>query len=129
MTAGVVPFEGADTIDLYNAILRNDVSFPAYFSRTCKDLILRLLHGNQTKRLGNTKEGIQGIIKHRWFSGFDWDGLLNRKMPAPIVPSVESPEDTKNFPEEYDDHTTPPPSCSWEPEFPYQVVNGITQGM
>jgi hypothetical protein len=36
----------------------------------------QLLKLCQSKRLGNGKGGCAGIIKHKWFSGFDWDGLL-----------------------------------------------------
>jgi hypothetical protein len=32
--------------------------------------------------------GAEDIKQHRWFDGFDWEGLFTRRMRAPFVPEV-----------------------------------------
>lgn len=116
MTAGFVPFYSDDPMEVYQLILSDDVRYPSHFSRACSDLISKLLTSNQNKRLGNTKAGISGIIKHKWFSGFDWEGLLNFSMTPPIVPVVQGGDDVSNF-DEYPEDEEDIPDSSWDPEF------------
>lgn len=72
---------------------------------------------DRTKRLGNLKvslcsklynlfykAGSEEIRKHKWFKGVDWIGLLNKTIPAPIVPVCAHPGDTRNF-EQYPELT------------------------
>jgi hypothetical protein len=40
----------------------------------------------------------EDIKSHRWFRGFDWDGVMH--MTPPFVPQISTPEDTKYFDEE-----------------------------
>lgn len=37
------------------------------------------------------------LISIRWFDGFYWEGLVNRTLTPPILPSVNSAIDTTNF--------------------------------
>ena len=30
--------------------------------------------------------GVNDIRKHRWFQGFDWEGLRSEKIVAPFIP-------------------------------------------
>ena len=53
-------------------------------------------------------------MKHKWFSGFDWEGLLKRTMNTPIKPVIEHPEDTANF-DEYPEEDEHVPPCAWDP--------------
>ena len=62
-----------------------------------KDLIKRLLVRVPNRRLGCTQGGAAEVKRHPWFAGFDWDALAARKMRAPFVPRVASPEDASNF--------------------------------
>lgn len=43
---------------------------------------------NPAERLGYLKDGLKDIKRHRWFQGFDWEGLLNRTLQPPIIPDV-----------------------------------------
>ena len=50
------------------------------------------------------KNGASDIKTHKWFADFDWDGLLARKLEAPIVPVLSGNDDLSNF-DEYDSDT------------------------
>merc|ERR1712050_655891 len=65
-------------------------------------LVKKLLTADLGKRYGNLKNGVDDIKKCKWFTGLDWDQLLNREIPAPYKPQVKSATDTSNF-EEYPD--------------------------
>jgi len=34
--------------------------------------------------------GASGVMKHSWFSGWDWDALRGRKLRAPFVPHPQT---------------------------------------
>ena len=57
---------------------------------------------DSTKRLGALRGGGSDVLRHRYFKPLDWDGLLRRSVPAPLVPHVAHPADTANF-DEYPD--------------------------
>jgi len=117
MSAGFVPFYSDDPMEVYQLILACDLKFPSHFSRACMDLVSKLMMQNQTKRLGNMKNGIRDIIKHKWFSGFDWDGLLKGKLNPPIKPIVKNSEDMSNFDEYPEDDQDVPTCTTWDPAF------------
>ena len=63
----------------------------AYFSRigkTATALVKKLCRDNPGERLGSGSGGVNDIRKHRWFMGFDWEGLRSRALKAPILPKV-----------------------------------------
>ena len=102
MTAGSPPFYADDPMEVYERILSGQIFIPAYFSRGLSDLVKRLLKTYQSKRLGKTKGGTSTVMKHKWFSGFDWDALLSKKMNPPFIPRVRSDDDASNF-DDYSD--------------------------
>ena len=48
----------------------------------------KLLKINKGKRLGGTSGGAASVMKHKWFSGFNWKGLLKKELEVPINPEV-----------------------------------------
>ena len=70
---------------------------PTFFSKNLADLVKKLLRGQQAKRLGNIRGGISAIIKHKWFSSFEWGALDNRDMAPPHKPTIQGCEDVSNF--------------------------------
>ena len=54
---------------------------------------------NPAERLGYQKGEIRDIQKHRWFDGFNWEGLRTRTLTPPIIPKIRSPMDSSNFDE------------------------------
>lgn len=97
MMAGQPPFVDDDPMGIYQQILAGKVTFPRHFDRNAKSLIKKLLVADLTKRYGCLKGAADDIKKHKWFQGYDWEALLQRQLPAPIVPPVTSDADTSNF--------------------------------
>lgn len=117
MTAGSPPFYADDPMEIYEKILSGNVFIPSHFSRGLSDIVKKLLRTYQSKRLGRTKGGTAAVMKHKWFSGFDWDALMNKTMHVPIKPKVKHPEDMSNFdsyPSEED--RDPKPCPQWMPD-------------
>ncbi|XP_034534332.1 cGMP-dependent protein kinase 1-like [Notolabrus celidotus] len=121
LLSGSPPFSGSDPMKTYNNILRgiDMIEFPKKITKSAANLIKRLCRDNPSERLGNQKNGVKDIQKHKWFEGFNWDGLRQGTMDSPFTPAVEGPLDNRNFdffPEDADD---PPPDeeSGWDLEF------------
>ncbi|XP_070544334.1 cGMP-dependent protein kinase 1-like isoform X3 [Ptychodera flava] len=121
LLTGSPPFSGADPMKTYNLILKgmDMVEFPRKMTRNAINMIKRLCKDNPTERLGYQKNGIKDIQKHKWFEGFNWDGLRKKTVTPPIIPSVRSPTDTANFDDYPEDDEPPPPDdhTGWDREF------------
>jgi CRP-like cAMP-binding protein len=114
MVVGAPPFYAEDPMEVYEKILSGNPAMPTFFTRNLSDLIKKLLRSQQGKRLGNTRGGTAAVIKHKWFSSFDWAGLETCEMKAPYKPSVTSKDDTTNF-DQFDEGDVPP-TCEWSPD-------------
>jgi CRP-like cAMP-binding protein len=116
LVAGIPPFYADDPMEVYEKILSSNMTFPQHFTKNLCDIVRKLLKLCQSKRLGNGKGGCTGIIKHKWFSGFDWEGLLNYGLSSPITVKVASAKDASNF-DNYEDEDDNSPEClDWEPD-------------
>jgi len=117
---GIPPFTAADPMKTYNVILKgiDMIDFPRHISRHAQSLIKRLCRDSPAERLGYQKNGISDIKKHKWFQGFDWEGLKYQTMTPPIMPKVSSPTDTSNF-DCYPRQVVNPPDemSGWDAEF------------
>ncbi|KAL7543921.1 hypothetical protein ACHAXR_013300 [Thalassiosira sp. AJA248-18] len=87
LTHGFPPFYADDPTNTARKIIKGTFNIPAKFSDALVDLIHRLLC-EQSKRLGRTQGGAAEIIKHQWFSGFDWSALLDKTMTVPSKPKI-----------------------------------------
>ncbi|ROT66698.1 cGMP-dependent protein kinase, isozyme 1 [Penaeus vannamei] len=99
LLTGTPPFTASDPMKTYNIILKgiDMVDFPQHLSRNAISLIKRLCREAPAERLGYQRAGIQDIKKHKWFQGFDWDGLRARVLQPPIIPKIKGPADAGNF--------------------------------
>jgi len=43
---------------------------------------LQLLERDPKKRLGSGPTDADEIVSHPWFAGFDWEGLMQKKIVA-----------------------------------------------
>ena len=114
MVVGQPPFYAEDPMEVYEKILTGNPVMPSFFTRNLSDLVKKLLRSQQSKRLGNTRGGTSAVIKHKWFSSFDWASLENRDMKPPYEPTVKSIDDISNF-DTFDEGVTPSVS-TWSPD-------------
>lgn len=59
-----------------------------------QDLIRSLLSSDLTRRLGNLAGGSADVRRHGFFAKVDWTQLVNKSIPAPIVPLAMPPAET-----------------------------------
>lgn len=97
MLVGYPPFFDESPFRIYEKILEGKLQFPKWIDVRAKDLIKGLLTLDHTKRLGTLKRGVQDIKKHKYYSGIDWEVLLQRKIPAPIPVRVAQGGDSRYF--------------------------------
>ncbi|KAK5640118.1 hypothetical protein RI129_010929 [Pyrocoelia pectoralis] len=121
LLTGSPPFTASDPMKTYNLILKgiDMIDFEKHnVGRSAQSLIKKLCRDLPSERLGYQRGGIQDIKKHKWFQGFDWDGLRARTLPAPIMKPVRGPCDTSNFDCFDKDIDIPPDEVSdWDIDF------------
>lgn len=93
MLVGFPPFND-DTVEaIFDNILERNILWPdgeKCISGEAMDLIDRLLDPNPETRLG-----WEGVLAHPFFTGVDWDTIL--EAVPPFVPTLEGPNDTSYF--------------------------------
>ncbi|PAA92325.1 hypothetical protein BOX15_Mlig000437g4, partial [Macrostomum lignano] len=99
MLVGSPPFYDDNPANIYQKILPGKFDFPreSNIDPLAKDLIRRLLTVDQTKRLGNMKNGVEDIRSHRWFKSINWPDVELRQLKPPIVPQVSHAGDTRCY--------------------------------
>ncbi|CAH6882835.1 Prkg2 [Phodopus roborovskii] len=120
LLTGNPPFSGIDQMMTYNLILKGieKMDFPRKITRRPEDLIRRLCRQNPTERLGNLKNGINDIKKHRWLNGFNWEGLKARNLPSPLRRELSGPIDHSYFDKYPPEKGVPPDEMSgWDKDF------------
>merc|ERR1711915_116304 len=83
-------------------------------------LIFELLSKRTPFRAKDDMAIYEGILrKHRWFQGFDWDGLQAEKIQAPFIPEIKNPFDVSNFEKirEEDERKIQEENSGWDAEF------------
>uniref|UniRef100_A0A8C6UDW6 cGMP-dependent protein kinase n=1 Tax=Neogobius melanostomus TaxID=47308 RepID=A0A8C6UDW6_9GOBI len=121
LLTGSPPFTGTDPMKTYNIILKgiDMIVFPKKITKNALNLIKKLCKDNPCERLGNLKNGVKDIQKHKWFEGFNWEGLKKGTLTPPIIPTVTSAIDTSNFDSFPEDNEDPPPddNSGWDVDF------------
>ncbi|MEQ2229616.1 cGMP-dependent protein kinase 2, partial [Ilyodon furcidens] len=120
LLTGSPPFSGSDQMMTYTFILKGieKMDFPKKIIRRPEDLIRKLCRRNPAERLGNLKNGITDIKKHRWFNGFNWEGLKARTLPSPLKRELSGPTDFSYFDKYPPDEDSPPDELSgWDMDF------------
>jgi len=102
MLCGLPPFYSKERDKLYKNIKYADprLDMP-YLSENAKDLCRKLLIKEPEKRLGAGERGSIDIREHPWFECINWDAILEKKVPPPYKPQLESIDDTKHFQSEF----------------------------
>lgn len=138
---GFPPFHAGEAEQVFENILARRIEWPdddGMVSPEAKDLINRLLCIDPEQRLGKNLEdtfasGGEEIRNHPWFSGMNWDTLLQDE--AQFVPQPENPEDTEyfdsrgatlhSFTEEIEDQATPPSAST--PDYPDRPHDALSR--
>ncbi|XP_076587090.1 cGMP-dependent protein kinase 1 [Chaetodon auriga] len=91
-----LPFSGPDPMMILTATIRgiDQIDFPKTISRSAASLIKKLCRSNPSERLGSQRNGAKDIQKHKWFEGFNWDGLCKGTLTPPVVPKAWQPLDS-----------------------------------
>lgn len=80
MLVGYPPFYADNPFGIYEKILNGKFDWPRLVDPVAKDLVKKLLVPDRTKRLGNMKNGIDDIRRHRWFKHLDWNDVYHRRI-------------------------------------------------
>ncbi|KAH8996832.1 kinase-like domain-containing protein [Lactarius akahatsu] len=100
MLTGLPPFHRPEDspMALYARIQSGPscIRFPA-INILAKDLILKFLESNPSKRYGNLRNGAGDVFSHHWFREVDWEKLRNRDIVAPYLPKVTGEGDASAF--------------------------------
>ncbi|KAK1740426.1 cyclic nucleotide-dependent protein kinase [Skeletonema marinoi] len=112
---GTAPFESYDPTGTAKKILKGIVNFPDKVTGPMKDLIKALLTKDQTRRLGVLKGGTEDVMKHRFYTGFDWEGLLNMQIQAPFELQPVTNYKSLGTPDSQEDSAMP--VVNWNPVF------------
>ncbi|KAJ8132177.1 hypothetical protein O1611_g1449 [Lasiodiplodia mahajangana] len=138
---GIPPFHASEAEQVFENILARRIEWPDdedMVSPEAKDLINQLLCIDPQQRLGKNREekfasGGEEIRNHPWFSGMNWDTLLQDE--AQFVPQPENPEDTEyfdsrgatlqSFTEEMEDQATPPSAST--PDYPDRPHDALSR--
>lgn len=88
MLTGLPPFYDEDVQKMYSFKMTSELEIPDDVVPDAADLIRKLLVRNPDNRLQDPSE----IKKHPWFSNMNWDDLIEKKIPTPFKPPVESEE-------------------------------------
>ena len=86
---GIPPFFSEDENKLKELIEKSELRFPKEpkINKSAIDLIIKLLNKNPDKRLGHNKD-FDDIKNHEFFSGFNFDDIINKKMKSNYLPQI-----------------------------------------
>ncbi|XP_064420833.1 protein kinase C eta type [Latimeria chalumnae] len=103
MLCGHAPFEAENEDDLFEAILKEEVTYPPCLYSNATNFLKALLMKNPEKRLGSMAcyDGEQAILNHPFFKEIDWELLNKRQLEPPFKPRIHSKEDISNFDPEF----------------------------
>lgn len=94
LLAGAPPFYSSDKQELKRQILgmdprRYNLCFPPEMPTACRMLLSQLLVRDPKQRLGSRRQDVPIMKSHPFFGRLNWDELLAKTLPSPLLPSVE----------------------------------------
>lgn len=102
---GQTPFADQRQPKIFEKIIhsKKHLRFPSGFPSAAQDIVRKLLNHTTSLRLGMLHGGASDIMRHAWFSGFDWSGFNAQTMAAPFVPPIKGKLDHSMF-DPYDEN-------------------------
>ncbi|KAK2814830.1 hypothetical protein Q7C36_023096 [Tachysurus vachellii] len=110
MLYGLPPFYSRDTHEMYENILHKELPMRPGASTAAWSILQALLEKDNTRRLGYNDD-FNEVKSHIFFASINWDDLVERRIPPPFNPSVESQYDISNFDPEFTEETVPNSVC------------------
>ena len=95
MLTGLPPYYSQNINEMYEKILYDPLTFPAFLSEECKSFLEGLLTRDPEKRLGTNGDG-EEVRNHPWLRDFEFDKLLKKEYKPEFVPVVSSATSTEN---------------------------------
>ena len=101
MVTGRPPFMHQNHRKLAELIKQGQIIFPhperhgIPMTEELKDLIRKLLHRDQKKRLGSLNDA-DDIVNHPWFAGMDWEKLMAKQIVSPFQPDMDQIRNKKS---------------------------------
>ena len=91
MVVGIPPYFSSNKDQMFKNIKSGPLRMPERLSKDAKDFIIKLLNKNPAKRLGAGKKDSEELKSHSFFSGVNWENVLQRKqkMPKPVIREVK----------------------------------------
>ena len=86
MLVGAPPFYSESVEQLFSQIKEAKVKYKNFMSEEVVDLLQKLFVKEPDERLGSGPDGVENIKAHPFFSGVDWNAILNKKIKPPFMP-------------------------------------------
>eukprot|EP00915_Cephaloidophora_sp_WS-2016_P002184 GHVH01002922.1.p1 GENE.GHVH01002922.1~~GHVH01002922.1.p1 ORF type:complete len:716 (+),score=74.79 GHVH01002922.1:2378-4525(+) len=99
MLTGLPPFYSKKREELLEGIRKGVLTYPETIGPVTKDFLQRLFVKDPKNRLG--AHNIEEIKRHPFFRDVDFEGLKNKRVVAPFVPTISNEFDTSNFDREF----------------------------
>jgi serine/threonine protein kinase len=87
MLCGLPPFWDENSRKMWQMILTGDVTYPDTLSDAARDIIGKLLQKDPADRLGAGEGDAMEIMAHPFWSGIDWDALLEKEIEPEWKPA------------------------------------------
>ena len=94
---GTRPYNGQNRKEIKHLVLKKQAKIDPKetdWSEESVDFINKCLKRKNTRRLGYNN-GVKELKNHKWFEGYDWEGLYCKTILAPFVPKKEGNYDRK----------------------------------
>lgn len=84
-------------LDIFAKVARGQLVIPDGLSPEVSDLLNKLLVVEETERLGSDERGAASIKHHPWFTGLDWEDMLECQISVPkeILSRLEQALDSR----------------------------------
>ncbi|GLH13847.1 Mitogen-activated protein kinase kinase kinase 7 [Gryllus bimaculatus] len=107
MLYGLPPFYSRNTADMYDRILHKPLVLRSSVSENARDILAKLLHKDQHRRLGSGYRGFDEVKHHQFFKLINWEDLLAKRIPPPFNPNVKHVMDLRNIDPEFTKEPVP----------------------
>lgn len=98
MLGGLPPFYSEDEDEMNDAILHEELTFPAFFSFYARSVLTQMLDRDPRARLGSGPSGYHELKTHPFFDNYiDFDLLEAKCVEPPMRPALSSETDVRFF--------------------------------